>query len=31
LRQRRHPGKDVTRQHAHSQLVRILKNDRVLD
>src|SRR5258707_30773 len=31
MRCRCDPGKDVTRQQAHSELVRIVKNDRVVD
>jgi hypothetical protein len=31
LRERRHSGKHVARQQAHSELVRVLKNDCVVD
>jgi hypothetical protein len=31
MRYRRHPGQDVTRQQAQSELVRVMKNDRVVD
>ncbi|HEX4815077.1 MAG TPA: hypothetical protein VFV66_20230 [Nonomuraea sp.] len=31
LRGWRHPGEDVTRQQAQGELVRVMKNDRVVD
>jgi hypothetical protein len=31
MRRRCHPGQDVTRQQAQSELVRVLKHDRVVD
>jgi hypothetical protein len=31
MRYWRDPGNDVTRQQAHSELVRIMQNDRVID
>jgi hypothetical protein len=31
MRHVRDPSKNVTRQHAHSEPVRVVKNDRVID
>jgi hypothetical protein len=31
LRHRCHPGQDVTRQQTQRELVRVMKNDRVVD
>jgi hypothetical protein len=31
MRHRCHPGQDVTRQQTQSELVRVMKNDRVVD
>jgi hypothetical protein len=31
MRHRCHPGHHVTRQQTHSELVRVMKNDRVVD
>ena len=31
MRYRCHPGQDVTRQQTHSELVRVMNNDRVVD